>query len=156
MSMLWYGNVDSALSWLERIKESDQLKPAAGPAKIESVITYIKNKRDRFTCYAMRKLLGLRNSSNQVEIANNTMVAHRQKRNGLSWSEEGSFACSQNTIIFKNHESEGFFKGGVIAFAPRAASGKNDESEISWIRDTKSKFIPIPVMNRDSDLREPA
>lgn len=156
MGMIWYGNIESALSWLEKMKESDQLKPAVGLSKIESVITYINNKRDRMTCFAMRKLLGLRNSSNQVEIANNTMVAHRQKRNGLSWSEEGSFACSQNTIIFKNHESEEFFKKGVITFAPRATSGQSDESEISWIRDTNAKIIPISILNEDIGLRKTA
>ena len=143
MSMIWYGNIDDALAWLERMKESDELKPVVGITKIESVITYINNKRDRMTCFATRKLLGLRNSSNQVEIANNTMVAHRQKRNGLSWSDEGSFACSQNTMIFKNHESEDFFKKGVINFAPRAISKENEEAEIRWVQNAQGKAIRI-------------
>ena len=141
MSMIWYGNIDKALTWLEKTKGSDELKPSVGLTKIESVITYINNKRDRMTCFAMRKLLGLRNSSNQVEIANNTMVAHRQKRNGLSWSDEGSFACSQNTMIFKNHESEDFFKKGVINFAPRTTSKEDEESEIRWIQNAQGKSI---------------
>ena len=141
MSKIWYGNIDDALEWLEKMKESDELKPSVGLTKIESVITYINNKRDRMTCFAMRRLLGLRNSSNQVEIANNTMVAHRQKRNGLSWSDEGSFACSQNTMIFKNHESEDFFKKGVINFAPRAISKEDEEGEIRWIQNAQDKAI---------------
>ena len=132
MSMIWFGNVGDALEWLDEIKNSCDIKPG-GLSKIDSAITYINNKRDRMTCFAMRKHLGLRNSSNQVEIANNNIVAHRQKRNGLSWNDTGSFACSQMTAVFKNHEAEGFFEKGILSFAPRLKSSANDKSEISWI-----------------------
>ena len=110
------------------------------------------NKRDRMTCFAMRKMLGLRNSSNQVEIANNTLVARRQKRNGLSWSEEGSFACSCNTALFKNFESENYFKQGHLKFEPRPASQDNDESEIAWIRKTNAIINSV----RGTDLGKAA
>jgi hypothetical protein len=36
--------------------------------------------------YAVRRQLGLRNSSNRGEKANDLLVAARQKHNGMSWS----------------------------------------------------------------------
>ena len=42
---------------------------------------YIDRKSASISCYAMRRFLNLRISSNAVEKANDTMVAKRQKHN---------------------------------------------------------------------------
>jgi hypothetical protein len=41
-------------------------------------------------CYALRKKLGLRVSSNPVEKANDLLASNKQKHQGMSWSADGS------------------------------------------------------------------
>ena len=57
------------------------------------------------------------------EIANNILVAHRQKHKGMAWSADGSFACSGITMILKNGEGEGFFNRRELRFSPRDKAG---------------------------------
>ena len=52
-------------------------------------------------CYALRKELGLRNSSNLGEKSNDIIVADRQKHNGMSWSNNGSVAFA--TVAAASH-----------------------------------------------------
>jgi hypothetical protein len=135
ISMLWAGNVNDAIDWLESMKSSDELK-AGGERFIDSTITYLSNKRDRFPCYALREYLGLKNSSNSVEIANNILVAKRQKKKGYSWCQSGSFACSETKAIFVNEEAENYYKNGTISFRPRHRALDSDHSQgLEWLHD---------------------
>ena len=54
--------------------------------------------------YAVRRELGLRNSSNRGEKANDLLVAERQKHNGMSWSPSGSVALASGTALKHNRE----------------------------------------------------
>ena len=66
--------------------------------------------------YSVRKELGLRNSSNRGEKANELLVAHRQKKNGMSWSKSGSVSLASITALSKNKEYERWFESGDIEF----------------------------------------
>jgi hypothetical protein len=66
--------------------------------------------------YAMRKSLGLRNSSNKAEKSNDILVASRQKHNGMSWSKEGSVALSTISTLYKNNEQTNWYERGKIEF----------------------------------------
>lgn len=53
---------------------------------------------------ADNEAMGLRNSSNPVEKANDTCVAKRQKHNGMSWSPSGSSALAIISAAVSNGE----------------------------------------------------
>ena len=45
---------------------------------------YLERKSEHIACYAFRRKMGLRISSNRVEKANDLLVAKRQKDDGMS------------------------------------------------------------------------
>ncbi|MBR1496321.1 MAG: hypothetical protein IJ617_01680, partial [Oscillospiraceae bacterium] len=78
--------------------------------------------REHIPPYALRAELGLRNSSNRVEKANDLVVAQRQKHNGMSWSTSGSGALAQIAALIINDELHSWLNDGVIpAYHPLAA-----------------------------------
>lgn len=135
ISILWVGNVEEAKAWLEKMTHSSELK-ANGIEAIKEATGYLERKGARIPCYFLRKLLGLRNTSNSVEISNNILVARRQKKKGCSWAVEGSFACSEITCIYANEDAESYFTNGVISFKLRHRATDPDFIEgLEWIRD---------------------
>jgi len=91
--LLWFGSVDYAIALLREVNPH-MIK---NQIVIDKLIEYLERVRNFIPCYALRKELGLRNSSNLVEKANDTIVAKRQKRNGMSWSDYGSVAFASVT-----------------------------------------------------------
>jgi hypothetical protein len=85
---LWFGRVDEAINLLQTIEP----KKVKNPNILKKLGEYFERVRDHIPCYALRKELGLRNSSNPVEKANDIIVATRQKGNGMGWSDDGSLA----------------------------------------------------------------
>lgn len=141
ISMIWTGNTQKAKEWLKSLKTSKELK-FNGEIAIEKAIQYLNRKEDRFPCYILRAQLGLRNTSNSVEIANNILVARRQKKKGISWCPSGSFACSEATCIFINEESENYFTRNSISFTPRKrAQDEGYSSGLSWLHNQDVKII---------------
>ena len=135
ISMLWAGNVDMAIKYLEILKGTDEIK-AGGDAEIDRAVRYLKDKRDRIPCYALRKHLELRNTSNSVEIANNALVSRRQKKKGTAWSDDGSFAVSGITVVFENGDAEKFFTDHIISFRLREkATDRERKTGLEWIGD---------------------
>ncbi len=59
----WHGFVDSAVEYLENL-DSFTIK---AESSIEKLADSLKRKRSTIPCCAMRKRLGLRNSSNSVK-----------------------------------------------------------------------------------------
>ena len=100
LRILWAGNVDEALAYLQSF-DAAILRPAN---RIDDLYRYIEKHRDHIPPYALRAELGLRNSSNRVEKANDLVVAQRQKHNGMSWSNTGSGALAQITALIINDE----------------------------------------------------
>ena len=102
LSYLWVGNTEMATVFLlslgeDKVRNRDWL---------ESLVKYLDKNYSYIPCYALRKELGLKNSSNLVEKTNDMVVAQRQKHNGMSWSRKGSTALSNICAVYLNGEQE--------------------------------------------------
>jgi len=112
LPILWLGNVDAAIAFLQAIQPA-LLKNGQ---TVDRLIGYFERNRAFIPCYALRKKLGLRNSSNKGEKANDLCVATRQKHNGMSWSKDGSVALATVTALHLNRESENWISRKQIQF----------------------------------------
>ena len=112
LRILWVGDVKSAINYLEG------LPPAIikNPKWLDEQINYLKRKEYSIACYAVRARLGLRNSSNPVEKANDILAARRQKHNGMSWSERGSSALAAIEMVYQNGYEDTWFRHRRISF----------------------------------------
>ena len=110
---LWYGCVDRAIALLQAV-EPTQIKDQA---TLDTLIGYLERNRPYLPCYAVRKQLGLRNSSNRGEKANDLIVSDRQKHNGMSWSKPGSAALAAVSALVKNREYKRWFQTGTLSFS---------------------------------------
>jgi len=95
---------------------------ALGPAQIKSgksvdrLIAYVERNREYVPCYALRAQLGLRNSSNLGEKANDLCVADRQKHRGMSWSRDGSVALASIATLQCNGEIDEWCRSRSLSF----------------------------------------
>ena len=112
MPLLWYGLVDQAIAYLSNIPE-DQIK---NPDEVIHLMTYLGKNRPMIPVYAVRRELGLRNSSNRGEKANDLLVAARQKHNGMSWSKSGSVALASVTALKKHKTYKTWFQERKLEF----------------------------------------
>ena len=99
---LWFGNVDGAIKALQNI----DTKIVRNTEIITYLIGYLERVREYIPCYAIRKKLGLRNSSGIGEKCNDITVARRQKHNGMSWSDSGSIAFGSVAATTYNRQIE--------------------------------------------------
>ena len=97
--LLWYGLVDDAITHLRSINP-EEIKD---PNQIEALVGYLERNRSWIPNYAMRRRLKLRNSSNPAERTNNLIASQRQKKNGMSWSTDGSQALSALACVVLNN-----------------------------------------------------
>jgi hypothetical protein len=104
--LLWHGCVDAAITTLRNVSAS-QIK---NQAAIDKLVGYFERNRSSIPCYAVRKTLGLRNSSQAGEKANDLTVSTRQKHNGMSWRARGSTALAAITALVKNREYSRWFR----------------------------------------------
>jgi hypothetical protein len=111
--ILWAGNIDEAIEYVSHI-DPDHVKKGVG---LNPLLTYLNNKKklDCIECYALRKFLGLKNSSNAVESENEAVVANRQK-DGEHWSIEGSANNASMNAVFLNHEEDNWFYRNTLTF----------------------------------------
>lgn len=110
---LWHGCVDRAIALLRAV-EPTKIKDQKA---LDTLIGYLERNRPYLPCYAARKHLGLRNSSNQGEKANDLIVSDRQKHNGMSWSKPGSIALAALTALVRNQEYKQWFQTGTLSFS---------------------------------------
>ena len=116
--LLWYGLVDRAKAYIDALPPEAVRKPEV----LEQIKGYLERNRPHIPCYAVRSRLGLRCSSNTVEKENDLVVAHRQKKNGMGWSEDGSHALAALTAVRRNGEMDKWLHEERLAFClPRAA-----------------------------------
>lgn len=108
--LLWYGMVDKAIKYLSTLDE-DWVKDRD---KLEVLINYIERHRPYIPCYGVREKLGLRNSSNTGEKANDLVVSDRQKHNGMSWSKNGSVALASVAVIKRNNEYKNWLEAANL------------------------------------------
>ena len=112
LPLLWLGKMDAAIQALRDVP-TDHLKPGK---TADALIAYFERNRPYIPCYALRKKLGLRNSSNKGEKANDLAVANRQKHNGMSWSQEGSPALATITTLHLNNEEKNWIRHGRVEY----------------------------------------
>ena len=115
---LWHGCVDTAIDMLNKIDPAI----VRNDEKQKELIGYLERNRAYIPCYSVRKRLGLYNSSNRGEKANDLIVSQRQKHNGMSWSREGSLALATLTALVRNQKYKQWFQTRSlrIAFASPA------------------------------------
>ncbi len=112
LKYLWYGQCDQAVAYLKKIGSQD----IKNQEQLDILIAYIERNKNLIPCYALRKKLNLKNSSNRVEKANDQLVAQRQKHNGMSWSPKGSMALAQLKAIKCNKEQDLWISKSKIQF----------------------------------------
>ncbi len=112
LPLLWAGLVDHAIDFVNSLDQSHIKDPEA----IKKLIGYFERNRAHIPCYAVRKELGLRNSSQIGEKMNDLVVSERQKHNGMSWSVSGSGALASLTALARNNEDALWFEKGDIEF----------------------------------------
>ena len=112
LALLWIGKVDQAIEYLRSLNPDD-VKDAE---QIEKLIGYFSRNLSFIPCYALRQKLGLRVSSNPVEKANDLLVSHRQKHNGMSWSASGSNSLAQLSSLRRNSEHMHWLRHHDIPF----------------------------------------
>lgn len=100
LPIVWLGKIDDAIKYIRNINPENLKKDHS----VERLVGYFERNRGHIPCYALRQKLGLRNSSNKGEKANDLCVASRQKHNGMSWSKQGSVALTTVTTMNINHE----------------------------------------------------
>ena len=112
---LWVGDVSGATAYLSSIDPAD----IKNQKWLDDLLGYLDRKKYAITCYAVRARLGLRNSSNPVEKANDLLIAHRQKHNGMAWSPDGSGALAALQMIYLNKQQDLWFrKRELYRFTP--------------------------------------
>ena len=111
---LWYGNVRGTIKQLKAIDS----KKVRNADVITYLIEYLERVHGTIPCYALRRELGLRNSCNLGEKANDLIVANRQKHNGMSWSNEGSLAFATVGAALFNDEINSWLHQRDIGFVP--------------------------------------
>jgi hypothetical protein len=112
LPLLWYGLTDKAITLIEET-DRGQIK---NQAIMEKLVEYLHRNKPHIPCYAIRKQLGLRNSSNIGEKMNDLIVSDRQKHNGMSWSKPGSVALASVTALKRNKETQRWFEKRELEF----------------------------------------
>ena len=110
--LLWHGLVDQAIGLLKNLSK-EKIK---NKKELTHLIHYLEKNCPMIPVYAIRKRLGLRNSSNRVEKANDLAVAGRQKHRGMSWNKAGSIALTSITVLRINDEHQKWLQERDIDF----------------------------------------
>ena len=103
---------------------SRQFHSLKNTKELHNLINYLDRNSSCIPCYALRKKLGLRVSSNPVEKANDVLVSNRQKHNGMSWSTDGSTSLATLTALRRNCEDGNWLLHHAIGFQFDAATQK--------------------------------
>jgi hypothetical protein len=112
LAWLWLGKVGRAIKVLQDLSQ-DQIK---NTKELHNLINYLDRNSSCIPCYALRKKLGLRISSNPVEKANDLVVSSRQKHHGMSWSADGSTSLATLTTVRRNCEDKNWLLNHDIRF----------------------------------------
>ena len=112
--MLWNGKTDEAIKYLSELPDS----AVKNKAQLQDVIDYLERKKEGITTLSIRRWLGMKIGSRDVEKDNDIIVASRQKHNGMSWNREGSSNLSALTAMTRNGQMNSFLYGRKINFAP--------------------------------------
>ncbi len=82
-SALWKGNTNEAIAFLDAIKPRNKEKK-------DELLGYLSRHQSEIIDYGRRQKVGKSIGSGRGEKANDTLIANRQKKKGMAWSEKGS------------------------------------------------------------------
>jgi hypothetical protein len=119
--LLWYGATTKAIAYLKQLPSS----AIKSQSHLDKLCAYLEKRSHMIPCYAVRKQLGLRNSSTDVEKANDLLVSARQKHQGMSWSPTGSLALAALTAVVKNGHQKPWLQNQELPFEFLLASNDN-------------------------------
>ncbi len=85
---LWRGQISKVLTYLKT-----QIK-ARNQQKLDELITYITKHESEIINYELRRQAGKTIGSGRMEKGVDTVIGHRQKHKGMSWSAIGSKALA--------------------------------------------------------------
>ena len=119
---LFVGNIEGAKRYLDEIDPSI----IKNRNKIEELKRYLDNKEYGIYPYAVRKEMGIINSSNQGEKSNDLVVAQRCKHNGMSWTGSGINGMRNINLIILNDEAV-WYEEHTMIFKPIPLSEKVSE-----------------------------
>ncbi|TAG15392.1 MAG: hypothetical protein EAZ38_19510 [Cytophagales bacterium] len=90
LNYLWQGKSREAIEYLKQIKAKNE-------SSKEMLITYLSKNENTIIDYKKRQENGKIIGSGRTEKANDTLVAKRQKYNGMAWTKRGSLAITLTT-----------------------------------------------------------
>jgi Uncharacterised protein family (UPF0236) len=94
---LWRGDVAGAIAVLQAYR------PQARNMEVrESLVAYLAARQAWIPNYRQRRIDRQERGSGHVEKANDLIVAHRQKRDGMQWSQETSVALAALRTLMLN------------------------------------------------------
>ena len=120
----WVGNTAVLISYI-RLIPAECIK---NEKVRDDLLTYIRNKQAWITCNALRKKIGLKKSSNSVELTNQLLVSQRQKNRLMSWRDHSSSAVASVTSVYLNGEADLWFHESRIRFEPSSWKGTLKEA----------------------------
>jgi hypothetical protein len=109
---VWFGLLGRAIAYSRAIPNT----AIKDTQSLEQLVGYLERNRPWIPFYALRRQLGLPNSSNPVERSNNLVTAARQKNHGMSWSTEGSQALTALNTVVCNGYVHAWLKERLIPF----------------------------------------
>lgn len=109
---LWCGNVQGVIAYILNLPSAD----VRSESRRKELIDYLRRKEYAIPCYAVRRHLKLKISSNPVEKANDLSVARRQKKKGMSWSRHGSRGLAALTAMYMNNEDERWHRNHILSY----------------------------------------
>ncbi len=105
LEYLWYGLIEEAKKSIENIPKTEVKHQKA----LDILVGYIERQKELIPNYGLRKRMG-------VEKENDRLIAHRQKKNGMSWSKKGSNALGVLQMLKLNNQIKSFHKTGIFDF----------------------------------------
>ena len=84
IALLWKGCSDESINYLQNNVT------AKNESKKTELIEYLTKHKGEIIDYEKRKSVGKKIGSGCVEKANDIIIAHRQKKKGMAWSNNGS------------------------------------------------------------------
>ena len=85
---LWLGNAAEAMIYL------DNMTHVKNTSKHKELPDYLEKHQHEIIDYSLRQSVGKTIGSGRCEKGNDLVVAHRQKKKGMSWSRAGSSALA--------------------------------------------------------------
>lgn len=108
LGLLWRGEVMKALSFLRGVW-------ARREEALEELVVYLEKHAFEIIDYERRAKAGKWIGSGRMEKAVDQAVGMRQKKKGMSWSEDGSHALAVLKVVELNNEWDGLWETVPVA-----------------------------------------